>query len=85
MPVRRHKPAHGAAVVRIAVANRVAADTEPDEARLFERYYRHSSVSDQPGTGMGLHIARSAAGKIGATICYSIADNVVNFEVSVPC
>jgi len=85
LSVRRDKPAQGAAVVRIAVANRVAADTEPDEARLFERYYRHSSVSDQPGTGMGLHIARSAAGKIGATLRYSTADNVVNFEVSVPC
>jgi signal transduction histidine kinase len=85
LSVRRDKPAQGAAVVRIAVANRVAADTEPDEARLFERYYRHSAVSDQPGTGMGLHIARSAASKIGATLRYSIADNVVNFEVSVPC
>jgi hypothetical protein len=34
---------------------------------------------------MGLHIAQSAATKIGATLRYSIADNVVNFEVSVPC
>ena len=85
LSVRRDTPAQGTGVARIAVANRVAADTEPDEARLFERYYRHPAVSDQPGTGMGLHIAQSAATKIGATLRYSIADNVVNFEVSVPC
>jgi len=73
------------AVIRIVVANRVSAGTEPDEARLFERYYRHHAVSDQPGTGMGLHIARSAASKIGATLQYRFDDGVVSFEASVPC
>jgi signal transduction histidine kinase len=73
------------AVIRIAVANRVSAGTEPDEAQLFERYYRHPAVSDLPGTGMGLHIARLAATKIGATLRYSAADHVVTFEVMIPC
>jgi signal transduction histidine kinase len=75
----------GAGVARIAVANRVAAGAEPDETRLFARYYRHPAVSALPGTGMGLHIARLAAGKIGAALRYSAADSVVTFEVSLPC
>ncbi len=85
LSVRRDTPAQGADVARIAVANRVAADTEPDEARLFERYYRHPAVSDRPGTGMGLHIAQSAATKIGATLQYRFDDGVVSFEASIPC
>ena len=85
LSVRRDTPAQGADVARIAVANRVAADTEPDEARLFERYYRHPAVSDRPGTGMGLHIAQSAAIKIGATLQYRFDDGVVSFEASIPC
>ena len=85
LSVRLDKPAQGAGVARIAVANRVAADTEPDEARLFERYYRHPAVSDRPGTGMGLHIAQSAATKIGATLQYRFVDGVVSFEVAIPC
>lgn len=85
LSVRLDKPAQGAGVARIAVTNRVAADTEPDEARLFERYYRHPAVSDRPGTGMGLHIAQSAATKIGATLQYRFVDGVVSFEVAIPC
>ena len=73
------------AVIRIVVANRVSAGTEPDEARLFERYYRHHAVSDLPGTGMGLHIAQSAATKIGATLQYRFDDGVVSFEARIPC
>ncbi len=83
--VRRDKPATDSGVARIAVTNRVAADIEPDEARLFERYYRHPAVSDRPGTGMGLHIAQSAATKIGATLQYRFVDGVVSFETSIPC
>ena len=72
-------------VVRLAVANRVAVDTEPDEQRLFERYYRHPAVSGQPGSGMGLHIARTAATKIGATLRYRFDDGVAIFEATIPC
>ncbi len=85
LSVRSAPPAQGAGVVRIVVANRVAADTEPDAERLFDRYYRHPAVSDRPGTGMGLHIAQSAATKIGATLRYSAADRVVTFEAMIPC
>jgi signal transduction histidine kinase len=85
LSVRRDPSAQGAGVARIVVANRVAADTDPDAERLFERYYRHPAMSDRPGTGMGLHIAQSAATKIGATLRYSVTDNVVTFEVSMQC
>jgi len=71
--------------VRLAVANRVAVGCEPDEQRLFERYYRHPAVSDRPGTGMGLHVARAVAAKIGATLRYRFDDGVAIFEASFPC
>ena len=85
LSVRCDPPAQAAGMVRIEVVNRVAAGTEPDETRLFERYYRHPAVSDIPGTGMGLHIARAAAAKIGAALRYSAADSLVSFEVRLPC
>ena len=85
LSVRCDPPAQAAGMVRIEVVNRVAAGTEPDETRLFERYYRHPAVSDIPGTGMGLHIARAAAVKIGAALRYSAADSLVSFEVRLPC
>jgi hypothetical protein len=34
---------------------------------------------------MGLHIAQSAATKIGATLQYRFVDGVVSFEVAIPC
>jgi signal transduction histidine kinase len=71
--------------VQLTVANRVAAGTEPDEAQLFSRYYRNPATSDIPGSGMGLHIAHSAAGKIGATLTYRTIDGVVTFELRIPC
>ena len=71
--------------VRLTIANRVAAGTEPDEAQLFSRYYRNSATSDIPGSGMGLHIAHSAAGKFGATLTYRTTDGVVIFELRIPC
>ena len=71
--------------MRLTIANRVAAGTEPDEAQLFSRYYRNSATSDIPGSGMGLHIAHSAAGKFGATLTYRTNDGVVIFELRIPC
>ena len=66
------------------ICNRVADDSHPDEARLFERYYRHPSFQNRPGMGIGLSLVHSAAEKMGASVRYQKAEQEVIFEVRFP-
>jgi len=66
------------------ICNRVAEDHHPDEARLFERYYRHPSFQNSPGMGIGLSLVHSAAQKMGAQAQYQKIDQDVVFEVRFP-
>ncbi|MDO9277412.1 MAG: 7TM-DISM domain-containing protein [Polaromonas sp.] len=66
------------------ISNAVAEDQEPDESRLFERYYRHPGVQNQPGMGIGLSLVQSAAQKIGATVLYRKENQRVIFTVRIP-
>jgi signal transduction histidine kinase len=66
------------------ISNAVAEDQEPDESRLFERYYRHPSVQNQPGMGIGLSLVQSAAQKIGASVLYRKENQRVIFTVRIP-
>lgn len=66
------------------ISNAVAQDQEPDESRLFERYYRHPSVQNQPGMGIGLSLVQSAAQKIGASVLYRKENQHVIFTVRIP-
>lgn len=52
------------------ISNPVAPDRMPDAQHLFDRYYRHENVQDQPGMGIGLSLVQSSAEKIKATISY---------------
>jgi len=66
------------------ISNSVAAENHPDEARLFERYYRHPSFQNSPGMGLGLSLVNSAAKKMGAHVQYRKIDHDVVFEVRFP-
>ena len=68
----------------IEISNAVAEDQEPDESRLFERYYRHPNVQNQPGMGIGLSLVQSAAQKIGASVRYRKDKQHVIFTVRIP-
>jgi signal transduction histidine kinase len=70
-------------VTRFVISNRVAADSEPDEARLFERYYRHPNFQNHAGMGIGLSLVHSAAEKIGAHVSYKHENACVIFEVNI--
>ena len=70
-------------MTRFTISNRVAADSEPDEARLFERYYRHPNFQNHAGMGIGLSLVHSAAEKIGALVSYRHAHGCVIFEVHI--
>ncbi len=66
------------------ISNAVAEDQEPDESRLFERYYRHPGVQNQPGMGIGLSLVQSAAQKIGARVLFRKEKKHVIFTVRIP-
>jgi signal transduction histidine kinase len=66
------------------ISNTVAENQTPDESRLFERYYRHPSVQNQPGMGIGLSLVQSAAQKIGASVHYRKEKHRVIFTVRIP-
>lgn len=66
------------------ISNRVSEDSQPDESRLFERYYRHSNFQNRPGMGIGLSLVHAAAEKMGATVNYKQIDLEVFFEVRFP-
>ena len=66
------------------ISNRVSEDTQPDEDRLFERYYRHPLFQNLPGMGIGLSLVHLAAKKTGATVHYQRQGQEVTFEVRFP-
>ena len=66
------------------ISNSVADNCAPDESRLFERYYRHPSVQNQPGMGIGLSLVQSAAQKIGASVHYRKEKQRAIFTVRIP-
>ncbi len=66
------------------ISNFVSEGNQPDEDRLFERYYRHPNFQNLPGMGIGLSLVHSAAKKIGATVHYQRQGPVVTFEVRFP-
>lgn len=66
------------------IRNQVRADAAPDESRLFERYYRHPSVQNQPGMGIGLSLVQAAARKIGAEVLYRKEAQWAIFAVRIP-
>ena len=68
----------------IEVSNTIEIDKSPDPSKLFQAYYRHNNVQEQPGMGLGLSLAMSAAEKINATIEFSQERNLVVFSLKVP-
>lgn len=70
-----------AGAVELAISNQVAPQNLPDEARLFERYYRHPASHEKPGMGLGLSLVRSAAEKIKAQVLFRQQGDWVFFTV----
>ena len=73
-----------ASLGRIEVKNLVTEENRPDASRLFERYYRHPSISNQPGIGLGLSLVRTACSRIGATVHFRQQGPWAIFEVLLP-
>jgi signal transduction histidine kinase len=68
----------------IEVSNTIELHKSPDPTKLFQAYYRHNNVQEQPGMGLGLSLSMSAAEKINAKIEFSQERNLVVFSLKVP-
>jgi signal transduction histidine kinase len=68
----------------IEVSNTIELHKSPDTDKLFQAYYRHNNVQEQPGMGLGLSLSMSAAEKINAKIEFSQERNLVVFSLKVP-
>jgi signal transduction histidine kinase len=68
----------------IEVSNTIEIDKSPDPSKLFQAYYRHNNIQEQPGMGLGLSLSMSAAEKINAKIEFSQERNLVVFSLKVP-
>jgi len=69
---------------RLSISNDVPPGCLPDQAKLFERFYRHPGVMGIPGSGLGLAVARLSAEKLAAHIESRIEGNQVSFIVDIP-
>lgn len=71
--------------VQIAVRNTGSAIPEPEQARIFEPFYRGAQARQVPGTGMGLTIVQQIARAHGGTLgVSSTADAGTTFTLSLP-
>jgi two-component system, sensor histidine kinase LadS len=70
--------------LKVRVTNQLQPDAHPDLSMLFKPYYRHASVGQQPGMGLGLSLVKVAIEKLGGVIDAHIEGDFISFEVSLP-
>ena len=74
-------------VVRLEVTDTGIGIAADDQGRLFERFFRTSTVAEQqfPGTGLGLYIARAIVEAHGGSIAVrSGPGKGASFSVALP-
>lgn len=71
-------------LLHFKISNFIGAYGAPDEAHVFERYYRSPGSMSLPGMGLGLSLVKAAATKVGATVDYHRDEETVTFSVEVP-
>jgi two-component system, OmpR family, sensor histidine kinase KdpD len=71
--------------VEIVVHNDGPAIPEPEQARIFERFYRGTGARHIPGSGMGLAIVQQIARSHGGSVTVSSASGVgIEFSLQLP-
>ncbi len=70
--------------ISFAVINTAGPAGAPDAAKIFDKYYRAPRARKITGSGLGLFVAKSFAGKIGGDLRYQAANNQIRFELWMP-
>lgn len=65
----------------IEIINQISPPMQPDENKIFTRYYRHPNAQRSRGAGLGLFITKQICDLLGANIKYRCEDNTINFSV----
>ena len=74
----------GSEALCFEISNAVGVFGAPDDAHIFERYYRNPNSLIIPGMGLGLSLVQAAANKIGASVQFAHLANTVTFTVRIP-
>jgi two-component system, sensor histidine kinase LadS len=70
--------------ISFTVINTAGPAGAPDAAKMFDKYYRAPRARKITGSGLGLFVAKSFAGKIGGDLRYQAANNQIRFELWMP-
>jgi signal transduction histidine kinase len=71
--------------LKITVKDRGIGIPMDDQKQLFEPFHRARNVEARKGTGLGLNIAKRAAGLMGGSINFKSAESVGStFVVNLP-
>lgn len=73
-----------ACVQRIHVSNQPATGPLPDASRLFQKYYRGEATQRTSGTGLGLHLSRLLARRLGGDLSYRGDAQSITFTLVLP-
>jgi len=68
----------------IEVGNAEGRAGRPDPERLFEKYYRANRAHGYTGSGLGLHLSRHMARRLGGDLCYLPRPGWIWFSLALP-
>lgn len=70
--------------VCLRVTNDVGAAGIPDQAQIFEKYYRAKGAECQSGSGLGLYLSSGLVSMLGGTLQHRVAGDKVEFIFWLP-
>lgn len=71
-------------IIRVRVTNAIGRAGAPDVNRVFEKYYRGSLASSEPGSGLGLYLSKHISKSLGGDLICQLGEKEIWFEFSLP-
>lgn len=72
-------------LIIVRVTNPIGRAGAPDPNAVFTKYYRAPRAMYLPGTGLGLYWVNRVVTLIGGSAQFSAVENLVRFELRIPC